>query len=584
MAALKQAPGGEALLRDLTANPGPDFLQGIPWETIDTVLDVGSGLGFLAAPLARSARKVVALEPLPENARFLARRAVQDGLNNLHVLLADPAALPFAPGSFDLVTVSGILEVIGLWSQGDPRRLQQELLARASALLRPGGYIYLAFNTRYGLKWWLGKRDHSGLPYVGLLPRALADCYCRLRGAGASSVSPVGYRTCRQTPEQYRKMLGEVGFNTVEVYGCFPRHTHQVGLYPLADYEARREMRDVLDPPTSWLSALRHRLCNSRWLYHKLEDEIILFGKKGAPGGPLVWTSARERAETVTQLNTFDKVCLIEFARSQPRAIGKAGKRPVTLDRLQKEFAFLSAAQAHLEKEADTLPLRWPRPRGEQHCNGMHFFRYEYAKGSPLLRLLTRGSHTRTFPRVFGQLSAHYVDLCSRLSRALEPVRSELGHKDDLADLLGEAYLEDRNLRALVKEGCNKLRAGVWPLSCTHGDLALSNAVAVSPSQTVLIDWENASAFGLVAVDLIRLLYDIRRDTGCLSTRVQETVRDSARTIVQDHLAQLGIQAEDVPLLEALFVAEQLQFLDSRGDDAEPLLRDYQTRPLGPGR
>ena len=169
--ALREVARGEAVCNHLMHVPfgiGPDFIYSFPWDDITNVLDIGAGMGFLSAEMARFGKPIVSLEAVPERALFLSRRAHQDGLDNIHPIIASATALPFEPGSFDLITLNGVFEYIGLWGEGDPRRLQQEFLARARALLRPGGYLYIGIETRYGIQWWLGNRDHSGPQ----LPRA----------------------------------------------------------------------------------------------------------------------------------------------------------------------------------------------------------------------------------------------------------------------------------------------------------------------------------------------------------------------------------------------------------------------------
>jgi hypothetical protein len=343
-------------------------------------------------------------------------------------------------------------------------------------------------------------------------------------------------------------------------------------------------MRAVLDAPTSLLGAARRQLTGSRWLYDKLEDEIVLFAKKGSGGKPLAWAAARQGPATVTQLNTFDKVCLITFDGGHPRTIAKAGKPVISQQRLRQELAFLAEAESRLGDEAKALPLRWPRPLGETSCNHMRFFCYEYAQGRSLATLLTRRCRLAAFLKMFASLCDDYIALCARLTDSLGPVREALGRQEALADLLTSVAVDDAPLREKIERGCRRLRAGTWALSCTHGDLALSNAIAISSRHTVLIDWENVSPFGLVAIDLVRLLYDVWRDAGALPARLRDAVMEGARGALCERLERLGFAADEFALLEALYVAEQLQFLESRGDDGGPLMRDYRCRPLEPGK
>src|SRR5687767_4551413 len=59
-ALLADAPD-EPVTRRLLQYIGADFVYGMPWDRIHTVLEVGAGMGFMTTTLARFAREVVAL-------------------------------------------------------------------------------------------------------------------------------------------------------------------------------------------------------------------------------------------------------------------------------------------------------------------------------------------------------------------------------------------------------------------------------------------------------------------------------------------------------------------------------------------
>jgi 2-polyprenyl-3-methyl-5-hydroxy-6-metoxy-1,4-benzoquinol methylase len=141
------------------------------------ILDIGSGWGQIAVPLARDRRAlVVALEPTPERLAFIQAAASQEGVAGQMVFLqADFFAVEFEP-CFDLVTCVGVLEWVPKFRSGDPREVQIEFLRRAHGLLAPGGQFVIGIENRLGLKYLLGAPDdHIGIPQVAIYDASLAS-------------------------------------------------------------------------------------------------------------------------------------------------------------------------------------------------------------------------------------------------------------------------------------------------------------------------------------------------------------------------------------------------------------------------
>jgi len=99
------------------------------------VLDAGCGGGGMPLSLAEEARVVVGIDPIERFADAGVRLADERGLRHLHFALADGMALPFRPGSFDLVLSHAVIEHVA----DAPRYLRE-----CARVLAPDGRVYLS--------------------------------------------------------------------------------------------------------------------------------------------------------------------------------------------------------------------------------------------------------------------------------------------------------------------------------------------------------------------------------------------------------------------------------------------------------
>jgi protein-L-isoaspartate(D-aspartate) O-methyltransferase len=83
------------------------LLQDLAVKPHETVLEIGTGSGYMAALLAHSAQRVVTLEIEPELVTMARNNLRNAGIQNAEVREADGAKNPAAEESFDVIVLSG---------------------------------------------------------------------------------------------------------------------------------------------------------------------------------------------------------------------------------------------------------------------------------------------------------------------------------------------------------------------------------------------------------------------------------------------------------------------------------------------
>lgn len=88
------------------------MLQDLKTQASDTVLEIGSGSGFMAALLGRLAQRVVSVEIQPELVNMARHNVRKAGLTNVEILQGDGAQAHTAEGSFDAIMLSGSVSIV----------------------------------------------------------------------------------------------------------------------------------------------------------------------------------------------------------------------------------------------------------------------------------------------------------------------------------------------------------------------------------------------------------------------------------------------------------------------------------------
>ncbi len=204
------------------------------------VLDVGSGWGQIALPLARHAR-VCALEPTAERLDFIQAAARQEGTSKrMWFVQSDFLGVSFSD-TFDLVTCIGVLEWVPKFAPSlAPLEAQRAFLSALRRVVAPGGRLVIGIENRLGLKYLLGAPDdHIGHPGVAVYDADLAS-----RKWAAVSGQPL--RSLTHTRAEYETLLAEAGFANIAFFAAFPDYKLPEAIVPAGDPADRFLLENVI--------------------------------------------------------------------------------------------------------------------------------------------------------------------------------------------------------------------------------------------------------------------------------------------------------------------------------------------------
>lgn len=142
-----------------------NLLEWMDFSQYNSVLEVGGGCGAITGLLCENISRVTSVELSLRRAKILESR--HSMFDNLEVIVGDVLEIPFPKKSFDLITLIGVLEYSGAFS--DVEDPYNRILSSLYELLSPGGSLIVAIENKFGLKYWAGAReDHTSTFFDGL--------------------------------------------------------------------------------------------------------------------------------------------------------------------------------------------------------------------------------------------------------------------------------------------------------------------------------------------------------------------------------------------------------------------------------
>ncbi|MBM4387810.1 MAG: methyltransferase domain-containing protein [Deltaproteobacteria bacterium] len=286
-AVAEMARGGLLPEESVCGRSRANFRFHLPIPHDSRVVDIGSGWGAIPFLLADVYSDVWSLEYINERVEFQTIRKAQEGRENLRVVQSSLYGLPFRDESFDLVVMNGVLEWAGLsFLEKNPRDVQLEVLRDVLRILKKGGILYVGIENRIGYGFFLGRKDHTGLPFTSLLPRFAADMVMRIRkkdiwrtGHGSAS-----YRTYTYSPDGYRRLFRDAGFESTEIFWVLPSYNQPVASAPADDTRMIEAYLSVLKPGSPKKEAalkIFRELCR-RGFMKWFSSDLLMYSKKGS--------------------------------------------------------------------------------------------------------------------------------------------------------------------------------------------------------------------------------------------------------------------------------------------------------------
>lgn len=537
-------------------------------------LDIGSGWGSLSFSLVKYYKNVYSLESVKERVEFQAIRKKQVKADNLCIVRGDFLNLPFRKSFFDLIVVNGVLEWVGLGDYNDnPRNLQIKFLKQIYKILKPGGCVYIGIENRFGLHYWLGAKDHSGLAFTSLLPRSLSNIVMRrFRKTEGKYKTEMrmeddwnDYRTYTYSLTGYRKLLYESGFKNIDIYWTL-FYSNPKFSGPIDGENFKFFLKYIVSNTGGWVGSVGGFLANfgkylpSRVLKVALtifSPSFLIYAYKGRRG--------KTFEDKILQKGKYHSTFLKVGGSSGLES--KVSYFLLNRDSLTKiiKFPRFSVGNASLKKE-ESIAVKFGNIKEplKTHVDNIPIFIEDPIEAHPV-----NPSNSTENMMVINWL-LNFQKKTKRSGNLYDLISMEI-YK--LRKFLNKLPLDRRvkeKVQVEISLFLNKLKQTDLPITAEHGDFCFSNILVNKENEVFVLDWEDYSRLGNPIADFVfYVLHTSLARDGCVSDlarnfRGKESISPVLKKMIEQFSDHYAID-QDMITLAVPYVA--LRYLYRFSDD-----------------
>ncbi|MBN1376950.1 class I SAM-dependent methyltransferase [Candidatus Woesearchaeota archaeon] len=199
------------------------------------VLDVGCKYGAFSFELAKNFKEVIGIDVNKEALKETKAKA--ENIKNLKIKEESILKTSFKSNSFDLITMEGVLEWVGI-TNPDLKAIecQKKALKECKRILKKDGIVYVGIENRLCPYFWL-QDPHGKLPLTVILPRFLSKPLYKMIKKSYYGQNILGYWG-------YKKLFNNI-FNNPDIMIPLPHYKYLYEVSSFDNNELRKKIKKV---------------------------------------------------------------------------------------------------------------------------------------------------------------------------------------------------------------------------------------------------------------------------------------------------------------------------------------------------